>query len=135
MPVRTARHSGAIGVRFMMTARAVQSGDAFSFWTTDHVGEVSVAIITLLGIVGSSMTVDTPRTSEHRIDLIPGGQTVSATCGGTLCVATMSEGSGDQNRCCECANEKRCKKQSSSMTQHTNLLKSRQANEGLMPRG
>ena len=65
-------NSGAVGVLFLMTTDAVQSGHAFAFRTAHDVGEMPVTIVALLRIVGGSVTVDAAWRDQHGIDLVPG---------------------------------------------------------------
>ena len=57
----SAWYTGAVGICFLMTARTIQSGHSFAFWTSNDIGEMTVAIIALLWVVGSGMAVDAAR--------------------------------------------------------------------------
>jgi hypothetical protein len=61
MPVMTTRNAGAICVRFLMTAAAIQTWNAFAFRTAHDIRDVTVPVITLLWIVCGSVTVDAAR--------------------------------------------------------------------------
>lgn len=41
----TAWHTGTVGICFLMTTRTIQSGHSFAFWTSNDIGEMTVAII------------------------------------------------------------------------------------------
>src|SRR5687767_15936203 len=60
VPVVTAGNSSAIGIALLMTGRAIQAGDACAFRTAHHVGKMTMAIVTLLRVVRSGVTVDAP---------------------------------------------------------------------------
>src|SRR6266576_4390640 len=55
MPVVSAWNSGGVGILLLMAARAIQPRHAFAFRTADDVGKVTVAIVSLLGIVGGGV--------------------------------------------------------------------------------
>ena len=74
MPVVSAWHSSGVGILLLMATRAIQSRYTFAFRTPDDVRKVTVAIISLLGIVGGGVTIDAARKSQHRIDSLPLGQ-------------------------------------------------------------
>ena len=57
VPLVTAWHTGTVGICFLMTARTIQSSHSFAFWTSNDIGEMTVAIIALLRVVGSGMAV------------------------------------------------------------------------------
>jgi len=61
----SAGHSGAVGISLLMTTRTIQSGHAFAFWTSNDIGEMTVAIIALLRVVGSGMAVYAARVCEN----------------------------------------------------------------------
>ena len=65
MPVMTAGHSRAIGINLLMTTRTIQSGHPFVFWTSNDIGEMTVAIIALLRVVGSGMAIYAARVREN----------------------------------------------------------------------
>src|SRR5262252_8729074 len=115
MPVGAAGHARALGIRFVMTAHAVQSCNALASRTTDDVGEVAVAIIALLWIIRGGVTVQAAGANQYRIDLLPRSQSVSVTCAGTFRVAAIAERAGDKRRGREYSQEERCQ-QGSSMT-------------------
>src|SRR5689334_10478632 len=71
VPVMTAGNAGAVGICFLMTARAIQSRHAFAFWSTHDIRDVTVPVVSLLRIVRGRVTVDTARAREHRIYLFP----------------------------------------------------------------
>jgi hypothetical protein len=61
----SAGHSGAVGISLLMTARTIQSGHPFAFWTSNDIGEMTVAIIALLRVVGSGMAIYAARVREN----------------------------------------------------------------------
>jgi hypothetical protein len=61
VPVVAPRDAGAIGVRLLMTAGAIQPRHAFTLPATNHVRDVPVSIVSLLRVVSGSVTVDTTR--------------------------------------------------------------------------
>src|SRR5215472_1843992 len=104
MPVVTTRHPRAVGILLLMTAPAIEPRDPKTSRPANDVREMTVTIVTLLRVVCGSVTVDAARTGEHRIDLVPGGQSVSAT-GGRM---TMTKRSGNQHQGSECTPEEDC---------------------------
>jgi hypothetical protein len=58
MPIEPTRNSGAIGVLFLVTADAVQAGDAFAFRPANDICEMRVTIVALLRVVRGSVAVD-----------------------------------------------------------------------------
>ncbi len=61
MPIGSAGHARAVRITFLMATHAIQRGHAFSFRTTNDVGEMTMAIVALLWIVCGSVTVDAAR--------------------------------------------------------------------------
>jgi hypothetical protein len=61
VPLVTTWYTGTVGISLLMTTRTIQSGHPFAFWTSNDIGEMTVAIIALLRVVGSGMTVDAAR--------------------------------------------------------------------------
>jgi hypothetical protein len=57
----TAWYTGTVDICFLMTTRTIQSNHPFAFWTSNDVGEMSVAIIALLRVVRCRMAVDATR--------------------------------------------------------------------------
>ena len=57
----TAWYTGTVGICLLMTTRTIQSGHAFAFWTSNDIGEMSVAIIPLLRVIRCRMAVDATR--------------------------------------------------------------------------
>ena len=47
MPIRSAGHSGTVGVLRLMTAHAIQSGHAFAGRTANNIREMAVPIVAL----------------------------------------------------------------------------------------
>lgn len=41
----TTWYTGTVGICFLMTTRTIQSGHSFAFWTSNDIGEMTVAII------------------------------------------------------------------------------------------
>src|SRR5712664_164185 len=76
MPVATAGHSSALGICRLVTANTVQSRNAIAFWSTDDIGEMAMAIITLLRIISGCMTIYTTGRSQDRVNLLPRRQAV-----------------------------------------------------------
>src|SRR5204863_4444242 len=83
VPVVPARSSGAVSIRFLMTAHAIQPRHTLAGGATNDVGKVTVTIITLLRIVRRRVTVDTTRRRQHRIDLLLRGEPVSRGSAGS----------------------------------------------------
>jgi hypothetical protein len=48
-----------------MTTRTIQSGHPFAFWTSNDIGEMTMAIIALLRVVGSGMAIYAARVREN----------------------------------------------------------------------
>jgi hypothetical protein len=48
-----------------MTTRTIQSGHPFAFGTSSDIGEMTVAIIALLRVVGSGMAIYAARVREN----------------------------------------------------------------------
>ena len=68
----TAGNTGAIGVGFLMTTRAIQTRHAFAFRAATHdVGDMTPSLISLLRIISGGVTVDAARMGQHGIDLFP----------------------------------------------------------------
>jgi hypothetical protein len=63
VPVVTAGNSGAVGIRLLVTAGAIQARHAFALWSTHDVRDVTPSLIALLRIVCRSVTVDAARMS------------------------------------------------------------------------
>jgi hypothetical protein len=61
MPVVTAGNAGAVGVRLLMTAGAIQTGYAFAFRPAHDVRDVTMTVITLLWVIRGGVTVDAAR--------------------------------------------------------------------------
>src|SRR5260370_14537599 len=71
MPVATAGHSSALRICRLVAANTVQSRNAFAFWSANDIGEMTMAIITLLRIIRGCMTIYATRRSQYRVDLLP----------------------------------------------------------------
>jgi hypothetical protein len=65
MPVIPSGHSGAVGIRLLMTTCTIQTGNPFTFWTSNDIGEMTMAIIALLRVVGSGMAIYAARVREN----------------------------------------------------------------------
>ena len=65
MPVMSAGNSSAVRISLLMTASTIQSGHAFAFWASNDIGEMTVAIIALLRVVGSGMAIYAARAREN----------------------------------------------------------------------
>src|SRR5690242_18569616 len=76
MPVATAGHASALGICRLVTANTVQSRHALAFWSTNHIGEMMMAIITLLRIIRRCMTIYAAGGSQDRVNLLPCRQAV-----------------------------------------------------------
>ena len=61
VPLVTSRYTGTVGICFLMTTRTIQRGHSFAFWTSNDIGEMTVAIIALLRVVRCRMAVDATR--------------------------------------------------------------------------
>src|SRR5689334_43112 len=76
MPVATAGHSCALGICRLVTANTVQSRNAFAFRSANDIGEMTMAIITLLRIIRRCMTIYAARRSQDRVNLLPRRQAI-----------------------------------------------------------
>src|SRR6266404_4115098 len=76
MPVVAAGHSSALGICRLVAANTVQSRHAFAFWSANDIGEMTMAIITLLRIISRCMTIYAAGRSEDRINLLPCRQSI-----------------------------------------------------------
>src|SRR5258706_9359224 len=76
MPVVSTGYAGAVGVCRLVTANTVQSRHAFAFWSANDIGEMTMAIITLLRIIRRCMTIYTTGRSQDRVNLLPRRQAV-----------------------------------------------------------
>src|SRR5258707_13148554 len=76
MPVATAGHSSALGICRLVTANTVQSRNAVAFWSANDIGEMTMAIITLLRIIRRCMTIYAARRSQDRVNLLPCRQSI-----------------------------------------------------------
>ena len=65
VPVVTAGHTRAVGIRLLMTTRAIQTGNTFAARSTNNIRDVSVAIVALLRIICRGVTVNTARMGQH----------------------------------------------------------------------
>src|SRR5438034_1995255 len=70
VPVVSAGNSRA-GIGFLMTRGTVQGGDTFAFGTAHNVGKMTMAIVTLLRVVRSGVTVDAAWMRQNGIHLLP----------------------------------------------------------------
>jgi hypothetical protein len=80
----------------------MQSGHACALWASHHIGKVTLTVIPLLWISGGGVTVEAARMGQHRIDLLPDGETLGAACGRMPCVVCLAERVGDHHPCTEC---------------------------------
>src|SRR5258707_12041250 len=76
MPVATAGHSSALGICRLVTANTVQSRHAFPFWSANDIGEMTMAIITLLRIIRRCETIYATGRSQNRVNLLPRRQSI-----------------------------------------------------------
>ena len=76
MPIRSAGHSGTVGILRLVTAHAVQSGHPFARRTANNICEVTVPVIALLRISCRCVTVDAAWRSQYRIHLLPRAQSI-----------------------------------------------------------
>src|SRR5713226_9355130 len=90
MPVATAGHSRALGICRLVTANTVQSRHALAFWSTNDIGEMTMAIITLLRIIRRCMTIYAARRSQDRVNLLPRRQAVGPSFSPLEIMATES---------------------------------------------
>src|SRR6266850_7761339 len=88
MPVATAGHSSALGICRLVTANTVQSRNAVAFWSANDIGEMTMAIITLLRIIRRCMTIYAARRSQDRVDLLPCRQAVGPSFSPLEIIAT-----------------------------------------------
>jgi hypothetical protein len=65
VPLVTTWYTGTVGISLLMTTRTIQSGHSFAFWTSNDIGEMTVAIIALLRVVGSCMAIYAARVREN----------------------------------------------------------------------
>jgi hypothetical protein len=65
VPVVTSGHAGAVGVCFLVTARAIQPRHTFAFRPTHDVRNVTVPIVSLLWVVSGRVTVDAARRNQY----------------------------------------------------------------------
>src|SRR6266850_660743 len=90
MPVATAGHSSALGICRLVTANTVQSRNAVAFWSANDIGEMTMAIITLLWIIRRCMTIYAARRSQDRVNLLPRRQAVGLSLSPLEIIATES---------------------------------------------
>src|SRR6266852_7112999 len=76
MPVAPTGYAGAVGVCRLVSANTVERRHAFAFWTANDIGEMTMAIITLLRIIRRCMTIYAARRSQDRVNLLPRRQAV-----------------------------------------------------------
>src|SRR6266478_4596365 len=88
MPVVTAGHSSALGICRLVAANTVQSRHAFAFWSANDIGEMTMAIITLLRIIRGCMTIYAARGSQDRVNLLPRRQAVGPSFSPLEIIAT-----------------------------------------------
>jgi hypothetical protein len=69
-----AGNSRRVCIRILMACAALQRRNALTRRPTHHVEEVSMTVVTLLGIIPGCVAVDTARMSQNAIDLFPGGK-------------------------------------------------------------
>ena len=74
MPIVSPGYARAFGVGLLVAARTVQSGNAFALRTSNYVGEVTLAAVPLVWVIGGCVTVYAARMGQNRIDLLPGGE-------------------------------------------------------------
>src|SRR5690349_16409648 len=78
VPARSTGHSGAVCICLLMTGRAGEGRHTIPRRTAHDVGKVTVAIVTLLRIVGGGVAVDARWVHEDRIHLGPCVQSLGA---------------------------------------------------------
>jgi len=97
LPAGSARHAGAVGIRSLMARRAGERGNAAASRSAYDVEQVGMAIIALLGVARGSMAIDAARMREHRVHLLPGGETFGARrCAG--CQSPFEPDDGGEGR-------------------------------------
>src|SRR6185369_1690416 len=69
VPVAAAGNPRAVRVCFLVTADAIQTRHAGAVRTTHDIRDVTVAIVTLLRVVGGGVTVDATRRGQDGVDL------------------------------------------------------------------
>ena len=77
MPVVPAGRARAVRIGLLVAGNTLKRRYAFTARTAQHVSEVRLSVIALLGIARSGVTVDASRTGQYRIDLLPGLETVT----------------------------------------------------------
>src|SRR5258706_15668050 len=90
MPVATAGHSSALCICRLVAANTVERRHTFSFWTANDIGEMTMAIITLLRIIRGCMTIYAARRSQDRVNLLPRRQAVGPGLSPLEIIATES---------------------------------------------
>lgn len=76
MPIRSTGYTRAVSVLDLMAADTIQRGYAFALWSTDHVREMPVTIVTLLRVVSSCVAVNAAWRNQNGINLFPGSQAI-----------------------------------------------------------
>src|SRR5258706_11523787 len=98
MPVVSTGYAGAVGVCRLVAANTVQSRNALAFWSANDIGEMTMAIITLLRIIRGCMTIYATRRSQYRVDLLPCRQFIGPSLSPLEIIATESASRHD-NAC------------------------------------
>jgi hypothetical protein len=63
MPVVSARHAGAVSVRFLMTTAAIQSRHTLPLRPTHDIRNVTASLVALLRVVRGCVAIDATRMS------------------------------------------------------------------------
>src|SRR5258708_32610631 len=88
MPVVSTGYAGAVSVCRLVTANTVECRHAFAFRPANYIGEMAMAIITLLRIIRGCMTIYATRRSQDRVDLLPFRQAVGPSFSPLEIIAT-----------------------------------------------
>src|SRR6266404_4438999 len=76
MPVVSTGYAGAVGVCRLVAANTVERRHTFAFWSTNDIGEMTMAIITLLRIIRRCMTIYAAGRSQGRVNFLPCRQSI-----------------------------------------------------------
>jgi len=90
VPVVRPGNTGAIRVSGLMTGSTVQARHALASGPAHDVEQMTVPVVALLWIVRRGVAIDTTRSCQHGIYLLPGGETRFWPC----CFLTSSLGAG-----------------------------------------
>ena len=80
VPVVSAGNTGAIRVGGLMTGSTVQARHALAPRPAHYVEQMTAPVVALFGIARSRVAIDTARSCQHGIDLLPGRETRFTRC-------------------------------------------------------